>query len=101
MEWKLMLIRLLSRVPEKLLPARLKNWMDREMSGLLAEMDMEVNQSNWRLVQLYGELKALAEDPRVPEEKRESIRQELADVGRKMDEIGKRKAELDEKAKEW
>ncbi len=98
MELKLELLKVLARVPEKLLPGILKTWMNQQFNETIAAKKMEINRANWQLVQDFEELKALAEDPRIPENIREEYRIKLEDFGKRLDQFQEEKAQLDTKS---
>ena len=104
MDFKLKLIGLLNKLPEKLLPNSLKLWMDRELDVKLAEVKMNVRQGNWRLVQEYEDLKAMLDDPRLSEEKREEFRIKIEEFSKRLDkyfeEQEKKDRELEEAMKQ-
>ena len=104
MDFKLELIRRLNKLPKRLLPNSLMLWMDRELDVKLAAVKMEVRQGNWRLVQEYEGLKAMLDDPRLSEEKKEKLREDLEEISKRLDayfsEIEKRDRELEEAMKQ-
>ena len=87
MGMKTALLVLLDRLPDRVVPARIREWKDRQVEAMIAEARMDLQRVNWNLVNKLEELKKMAEDPRIPEEKRKEVREKIAEFGERLDAI--------------
>lgn len=100
MNAKTLLFSGIEKLPECRLTKPLKEWGQRKLHKELTEVKISVTQGNWNLVMGVEELKRLLKDPRVPEGKKQELRERLTELDRKVAAVGKEIEELDKEEKE-